>query len=165
MDEKPALRSMPASELKVKPLYSTLLEHTKLAAGYCFLALAVDFGRMTSLSLMHQQPYSPFIPEHFLLLTAGSLIYLLFYKRYNYKLLTEEGLYFIRKGMVTYISWGMVQSAKIIHKSFFSYVQVDVPADPSTMWLLENRKERLFRYDAKSEPVFRKYLYITGLDR
>lgn len=156
---------MPARELKVKPLYSTLREQAMYAAGFCLLALFGDFGSYIARIQMNKQTQSPFFPEEFLLVTAGSLIYLLFYKRYNYKLLAEDGLYFVRKGMATYIPWGMVEGAKFIHKSIISYVQVDIAADPSTMWIVENRKERLFRYDVWSERVFRKYLYISGLHK
>lgn len=162
MEEKPVPRPIPVRQLKVKPVYSTLREQALLAAGFCFLALAGDLGRLTALTQVNMGLHGPFFPEEFILVAAGSLCYLLFYKRYNYRLLAEDGLYFVKKGAATHIPWGMIKSAKVIQKGIFSYIQVDAAADQSTMWISLNGKERLFRNDPKIGACFRRHMNVSG---
>ena len=165
MDEKPAPRTIPVRQLKVKPIYSTLREHTWLAAGFGILALAGDLGSFAALIHMHKEIPGLFFPGRFVLMAALSLVYLLFYKRYHYKILAEDGLYFVRKGGATHIPWGMIKSARTIHKGIASYIQVDVDADQSTMWIFASAKERLFSHQPKTEACFLRHMNVSGLGK
>ena len=156
METKPAARTMPMGQIKVKPIYSTLRDHLILFPVFCVMTAASYFGSYAV--------NGPHFPEDSILL-AGYLLYILFYKRRNYRFLAEDGVYFVRNGQAIHIPWELIQSAKVVHKSVFSYIQVEVDAGVSSFVLPNQEKDYRFRQDTAVAACFRRHVFVTGLDR
>ncbi len=163
MEEKPVLKTIPLRQIKGKPIYSTHREHMMMFSAVCFAALWMYVGRLAQSSQMFTNFRGLIFPREALLIVGG-LVYLLI-KRNNFRFLMEDGVYFVRKGAATHVPWELIKSAKVVHGATWSYLQVDVDAEPSSVYIPESEKERRFRHSPEVVKCFSQHVHVSGLDK
>ena len=163
MREKPRPQGVRLDKIKAVRLASTLRQDTMVMS--VFVAFAICVNIIFVLLGSGREPLDFVIG-----LALYASIYLLAYRRRNFRFMTEDGLYLTRRGYAVHIPFYKVGSARIHITRFDSYIEVQLQGslvDEVTGTPVKMADPRCFYlpYTKQAEKWFLQHVPVTGNEK